>query len=330
MNGTTNQDRTNYFETRAGEPARAGALPRIGPHAVAGHQPGEPGQPARRGAGREAAELRQPALRRHAARPCCDLAYNSFAYKHTTIGSMADLNAATLDDVRQFFKTYYAPNNACIAVVGDFKEGDAKRLVEKYFGRIPRQPAPPPVEMNEQPLNGEKRKVLTDPLARLTRYEAAYKTVPGNHPDCDGARMLGTHPQLGPHRPALQRHRGEAPGAERHRGRIPRAAAPACSRSPQLCRPAATSTRWRRRSTRRSRGSRRRASPRTRSRRRERRRAPARSSDLEAARRRRHGRRAADRARQGQLALAERHLLQRSRPREHAARSAWTPSPQPT
>src|SRR5580658_1750575 len=48
-----------------------------------------------------------------------DLTYDNFAYKHSTMGSMADLNAASLDDVAQFFKTYYAPNNAVLALVGD-------------------------------------------------------------------------------------------------------------------------------------------------------------------------------------------------------------------
>src|SRR5947199_1521820 len=67
-----------------------------------------------------------------------ELAYSSFAYKHSTIGSMEDLNAATLEDVREFFKVYYAPNNAAIAVVGDFKETAAKKMIEKYFGSIPR------------------------------------------------------------------------------------------------------------------------------------------------------------------------------------------------
>ena len=121
-----------------------------------------------------------------------ELAYSSFAYKHTTIGSMEDLNAATLDDVRSFFKTYYAPNNACMAVVGDFNEAAAKRLIEKYFGGIPQQPAPPPADVAEQPISGEKRKVIADKLARLTRMEVAYKTVSGDNPDSYALQVLGS------------------------------------------------------------------------------------------------------------------------------------------
>ena len=88
------------------------------------------------------------------------LAYSSFGYRHSTIGSMDDLNAATLDDVKSFFKTYYAPNNAALAVVGDFNEAEAKRKIEKIFGSIPRQPAPPPPDLTETPIAGEKRKVF--------------------------------------------------------------------------------------------------------------------------------------------------------------------------
>jgi predicted Zn-dependent peptidase len=97
-----------------------------------------------------------------------------------------------LEDVRSFFKTYYAPNNACMALVGDFNEGAAKRLIVKYFGIIPRQPAPPPVDIAEQPIGGEKRKELADRLARLTRIELAYKTVSGDNPDSFALQILGS------------------------------------------------------------------------------------------------------------------------------------------
>lgn len=62
-------------------------------------------------------------------------------YSWPVIGSMADLSAATLDDTKNFFRTYYAPNNATLAIAGDFDPAVAKQLVEKYFGSIPRGPA---------------------------------------------------------------------------------------------------------------------------------------------------------------------------------------------
>ena len=66
---------------------------------------------------------------------------SSHPYSWPVIGSMADLSAATLDDTRNFFRTYYAPNNATLAIAGDFDPVQAKRLVAKYFGAIPRGPA---------------------------------------------------------------------------------------------------------------------------------------------------------------------------------------------
>src|SRR5437660_5590448 len=69
-------------------------------------------------------------------------------YHWPVIGSMADLQAATLEDVRQFFRTYYTPNNATLAIAGDITARDARQLAERYFGDIPRGPAvtrtPPP------------------------------------------------------------------------------------------------------------------------------------------------------------------------------------------
>jgi zinc protease len=64
-------------------------------------------------------------------------------YSWPVIGSMADLSAASLDDVKNFFRTYYAPNNATLAISGDFNSDSAKLLVQQYFGTIPRGPALP-------------------------------------------------------------------------------------------------------------------------------------------------------------------------------------------
>ena len=65
-------------------------------------------------------------------------------YSWSVIGSMADLDAATVEDVSEFFRTYYAPNNATLTIAGDFDPAEAKRLVQLYFGDIPRGPAMPP------------------------------------------------------------------------------------------------------------------------------------------------------------------------------------------
>jgi zinc protease len=191
MNGTTNQDRTNYFETLPAnqldlavflESDRMSSL-----------------DISRANLDNQRAVVQEEKRQSYDNQPygqmgstIDEMAFDSFAYKHSTIGSMDDLNAATLDDVKSFFKTYYAPNNAVIAVVGDFAEADAKSKVAKFFGTIPRQPAPPQPDIQESLMGGEKRKTITDGLARLTRYEAAYKTVPGDDPDSYPLQILGT------------------------------------------------------------------------------------------------------------------------------------------
>jgi zinc protease len=78
------------------------------------------------------------------------------------IGSHEDLQAASLDDVKAFFRTYYAPNNASLAIVGDFKTAEVKPLVEKYFGPIVRGPDKPPVTAKTEPHDKEVRETLRD------------------------------------------------------------------------------------------------------------------------------------------------------------------------
>ena len=95
----------------------------------------------------------------------------SHPYHHSTIGSMEDLSAASLDDVREFFGTYYAPNNAVLTVAGGFEADDALRMIERHFAPIPANPSlPPPPDMSIDPLLGtEVREVVPDqvPLPRI-------------------------------------------------------------------------------------------------------------------------------------------------------------------
>jgi len=78
------------------------------------------------------------------------------------IGSHEDLMSASLGDVQDFFRTYYAPDNASISIVGDFRFAEVKPLVEKYFGPIPRGPQPPPVTAKTLPHTQEVRETLRD------------------------------------------------------------------------------------------------------------------------------------------------------------------------
>jgi predicted Zn-dependent peptidase len=92
-------------------------------------------------------------------------------YHHSTIGSMADLDAASLDDVKAFFQTYYAPNNAVLSIVGDVDSKAARSSVERYFGSIPANPSIPPLgDLSLPPTLGDEiRETVYDrvPLPRV-------------------------------------------------------------------------------------------------------------------------------------------------------------------
>jgi predicted Zn-dependent peptidase len=121
-----------------------------------------------------------------------DLAYDNFAYEHSVIGSMADLSAASVEDVAAFFKMYYAPNNAVIGIVGDVNTRTTLAKIEQYFGGIPRQPPPAAVDMSEPEQKAERRLTLEDSLARLSRIDMAYKIPPSSSPDNDAIGVLAT------------------------------------------------------------------------------------------------------------------------------------------
>jgi predicted Zn-dependent peptidase len=116
--------------------------------------------------------------------------YDNFAYKHSVIGSMEDLNAASLQDVKDFFRIYYAPNNAAMAVVGDIKTDDTLARIKKYFESIPSQPAPPPVDASEPEQTAERRFTVQDPLARLPQVILGYKGIVPNSKDADAIQVL--------------------------------------------------------------------------------------------------------------------------------------------
>ena len=93
---------------------------------------------------------------------------------HNFYGDLAHLDAATLDDVRSFFRTFYAPNNAVLVVTGDFTADQAKAWIEKYFAEIPAGKLPPPVDLREPRQDKEKRTGRTDPLANRPALGIAY------------------------------------------------------------------------------------------------------------------------------------------------------------
>jgi zinc protease len=116
--------------------------------------------------------------------------YDNFAYKHSVIGSMEDLSAASIEDVRDFFRIYYAPNNATLALVGDFKTDQALARIKHYFESIPAQPAPPPVDVKEPEQKAERRFTVEDQLAQLPLIQIGYKGYVGNPPDVFALQVL--------------------------------------------------------------------------------------------------------------------------------------------
>jgi zinc protease len=96
-------------------------------------------------------------------------------YSWPTIGSMEDLSAASRDDVADFFRTYYAPNNASLVIAGDIDLAETRRLVEKWFTEIPHGPAVPPIVPPAAALDGVKTQTITDRV-QLPRLYLAWHT----------------------------------------------------------------------------------------------------------------------------------------------------------
>ncbi len=189
-NGTTNADRTNYFETLPANQLELGIfLEADRMRAPAITQANFDNQRLTVQEERRQSYDNRPYGRTYEA--VIDLAYDNFAYKHSTIGSMEDLNAATVDDAAEFFRTYYAPNNAVLALVGDFKTDVALGLIRKYFEPIPAQTAPSAPDMTEPEQKGERRKTTEDSFAQTPRLDVVYKIPPGNTPDWYALDVLG-------------------------------------------------------------------------------------------------------------------------------------------
>jgi zinc protease len=112
-----------------------------------------------------------------------DQAFTTHPYKHPTIGSMADLEAASIADVRDFFKTYYVPENATLVLVGDFDSNEALELVKKYFGRIPKSNRPVPRDIPAEPPQTKERRVRVDENVPLPAVVVAHHITFDGHPD---------------------------------------------------------------------------------------------------------------------------------------------------
>lgn len=102
---------------------------------------------------------------------------------HNFYGDLEDLDAATLAEVREFFRTYYAPNNAVVVVTGDFEAAEALAMVRRYFGNIPSQPQPPQPDISEPRQTEQRRATKSDPLATRPAMGISYHAPPRNSPE---------------------------------------------------------------------------------------------------------------------------------------------------
>ncbi len=117
--------------------------------------------------------------------------YDYAPYQRPVIGSIEDLNQATVSDVRAFHATYYVPNNATLVVAGDIDIAQTRALIDKFFGKIPRQKAPPELPPY-QPSPDYKGQQLTieDSQAKVPGLLMAYVIPPRNHPDFPALELL--------------------------------------------------------------------------------------------------------------------------------------------
>lgn len=117
-------------------------------------------------------------------------AFTNWNNSHNGYGELDEINAATIEDVRSFFKTYYAPNNAVLTIVGDVDIAEVKKMVEKHFAGIPSQTAPPRADLTEPAQVKEKRVSQTDKLANLPALATGYHIPPQNSPDFPAMALL--------------------------------------------------------------------------------------------------------------------------------------------
>jgi zinc protease len=112
-----------------------------------------------------------------------DQAFIAHPYKHPTIGSMDDLEAASIEDVRDFHRTYYVPENATLTLVGDFEATQALQLVQQYFGRVPKAAQPVPRDIPKEPKQTSERRVTLEEPWPLPVVVVAHHITYDGHPD---------------------------------------------------------------------------------------------------------------------------------------------------
>ncbi len=177
MNGTTSSERTNYFETLPANQLPLGLWlesDRMRTLAV-----------TQENLDNQLEAVKEEKRLRYDNQPygqifdlLISMMYKNFANAHSTIGSMKDLDAATVEDCQEFFRVYYAPNNAVLVLSGAFETDTAKELIDKYFSSIKSQANPPELDVSEPEEVAETYKKYEDKLAPLPAFLMGWKIPP--------------------------------------------------------------------------------------------------------------------------------------------------------
>ncbi len=192
INGTTDFDRTNYFETLPSNQLETGMW-------LESDRMGFLLETLDREKLTNQRDVVRNERRQHENSPYSlgeeevyhQLFPKTHPYYASVIGSHADIEAARLNDIRDFFHSYYTPNNANLAIAGDFKPADVKALVVKYFGALKRGPEPAPVAVDTPPITTERKATVTDTV-QLPRITVAWLAPSAFQPG-DAEAILLSH-----------------------------------------------------------------------------------------------------------------------------------------
>ena len=190
LNGTTNYDITNYFEA-----VPSNALDRVlwlEADRMRALQVNDENLRNQRDVVKE--EVRVNVMNQpYGGFPWLDLppvAFRNWPNAHNFYGDFADLDAATLADVRSFFHTYYAPNNAVLVMIGDLDPAEAFALAKRHFENIPPNPDTPRADVGEPPQTEERRGEVEEKFGTLSAIAIGYTLPPRNSPDWHAAAIL--------------------------------------------------------------------------------------------------------------------------------------------
>jgi predicted Zn-dependent peptidase len=189
-NGSTTQDRTNYFETLPANRLNLALwleADRMKSLAVTG----ENFENQRNVVKEERRQRIDNQPYGNAFLTSDTLSFDFVPYRHTTIGRMVDLDNGTVEYAQAFYKRYYTPNNAVLVVVGDIDQKSTMKLVEKFFGGIPRGPEIKPLTGEEPPHTAERRATEQDKNANVPAVFVAYTIPSSKNDDIPALELLG-------------------------------------------------------------------------------------------------------------------------------------------